>query len=91
MPEIATRLPYSKPMRLTRSRLQQRVAEVIRQRREGMKWTQEAFADHIEMHRAQYGLVERGGSKDIQLSTLERIATGLGEPVWVLLREAEES
>lgn len=78
-------------MRAARSRLQHRLAEVIRRRREGMKWTQEAFADHIEMHRAQYGLVERGGSKDIQLSTLERIAAGLGESVWVLVREAEES
>lgn len=91
MPEIATDLPYSRRMRVARSRLQQRVAEVIRQRREARKWTQEAFADHIEMHRAQYGLVERGGSKDIQLSTLERIATGLGEPLWMLVRDAEEA
>jgi transcriptional regulator with XRE-family HTH domain len=78
-------------MKVARSRLQRRIAEIIRRRREAQKWTQEAFADHIEMHRAQYGLVERGGSKDIQLSTLERIAAGLGEHVWTLVREAEES
>jgi transcriptional regulator with XRE-family HTH domain len=72
----------------TRPRLQTRVADVIRKRRES-KWTQEGFADHINMHRAQYGLIERGG-KDVQLSTLERIAAGFGEPVWVLMREAEE-
>lgn len=72
-----------------RPRLQSRVAEVIRKRRES-KWTQEGFADHINMHRAQYGLIERGG-KDVQLSTLERIAAGFGEPVWVLIREAEEA
>lgn len=75
--------------RVARPRLQIRVAEVIRKRR-GSKWTQEGFADHIEMHRAQYGLIERGG-KDLQLSTLERIAAGFGEPVWMLMREAEES
>lgn len=91
MPEFATHLPYSRCMRVARSRLQHRIAGVIRRHREGHRWTQEAFADHIEMHRAQYGLVERGGSKDIQLSTLERIAAGLGESVWTLVREAEES
>jgi transcriptional regulator with XRE-family HTH domain len=90
MPEFATRLPYSTCMRVARSRLQHRIAGVIRRHREAQRWTQEAFADHIEMHRAQYGLVERGGSKDIQLSTLERIAAGLGEHVWTLVREAEE-
>src|SRR6185437_11414278 len=51
---------------------------------------QEGFSDHIEMHRAYYGRIERGG-KDFQISTLERIAAGLGEPVWALVREAEES
>lgn len=77
-------------MRPARPSLQQRIANVIRQHREQKEWTQEGFADHIEMHRAHYGRIERGG-KDFQLSTLERIAAGLGEPVWTLVREAEEA
>lgn len=60
------------------------------QRREAQHWTQEGFADHIKMHRTQYGVFERGNARDVQLSTLERIAAGLGEPVWALIREAEE-
>ena len=77
-------------MRATRSRLSSRFGVVIRKRREAQKWTQEGFADHIKMHRAQYGAFERGDANDVQLSTLERIAAGLDEPVWVLVREAEE-
>ena len=77
-------------MRAARPPLQQRIAIVIRKHREQKEWTQEGFSDHIEMHRAHYGRIERGG-KDVQISTLERIAAGLGEPVWALLREAEES
>lgn len=77
-------------MRAARPSLQHRIASVIRKHREQKEWTQEGFADHIEMHRAHYGRIERGG-KDFQISTLERIAAGLGEPVWSLVREAEES
>ena len=77
-------------MRAARPSLQHRIASVIRKHREQKEWTQEGFADHIEMHRAHFGRIERGGM-DIQVSTLERIAAGLGEPVWILMREAEES
>lgn len=73
------------------SRLASRLCTVIRKRREAQQWTQEGFADHIKMHRTQYGVFERGNAKDVQLSTLERIAAGLGEPVSVLIREAEET
>lgn len=69
--------------------LQKRLGDVIRMHRENKKWTQEGFADHIQMHRAQYGLIERG-KKDMQLSTLERVCAGLEEPVWSIMREAEE-
>lgn len=72
------------------SRLASRLFTVIRKRREAQQWTQEGFADHIKMHRTQYGVFERGNANDVQLSTLERIAAGLGEKVWVLIREAEE-
>lgn len=73
------------------SRLASRLCAVIRKRREAQHWTQEGFADQIKMHRTQYGVFERGNANDVQLSTLERIAAGLGEPVWALVRDAEES
>ena len=78
-------------MRATRSRLANRFGAVIRRRREAQKWTQDDFARHIKMHRAQYGTFERGYANDVQISTLERIAAGLGESVWVLVREAEKT
>ena len=77
-------------MKGSRTSLQQRIGSVIRRHREARNWSQEAFADHIEMHRAQYGFVEQG-RRDLRLSTLERVATGLGEPMWAILREAESS
>lgn len=75
-------------MKNSRPSLKQRIGEVIRRHRQAKNWTQEAFADHIEMHRAQYGLVEQG-KRDLRVSTLERVAVGLGEPTWAILKEAE--
>ena len=77
-------------MMSTRRALPERLGEVIRRRREAAGWTQEGFADEIEMHRAQYGLIERG-KKDLRLSSLERVAAGLKVPLSVILREAEEA
>lgn len=76
-------------MKVDRTGLQMRIAKVVRRHREGTRLSQEAFADHIGMHRAQYSFVERG-RRDFRLSTLERVAKGLEQPIWVLLREAEE-
>lgn len=77
-------------MKSARTALKQRIGDVIRRHREARNFTQEGFADHIEMHRAQYGLVEQG-KRDLRVSTLERVAAGLGETVWAILREAEGS
>ncbi len=77
-------------MMSTRRLLPERLGEIIRRRREAAGWTQEGFADEIEMHRAQYGLIERG-KKDLRLSSLERVATGLKTPLSAILREAEEA
>jgi transcriptional regulator with XRE-family HTH domain len=77
-------------MKASRTSLQQRIGSVIRRLRESKNWSQEAFADHIEMHRAQYGFIEQG-RRDLRLSTLERVARGLGEPMSEILREAEGS
>ena len=77
-------------MMSTRRLLPERLGEVIRHRREAAGWTQEGFADEIEMHRAQYGLIERG-KKDLRLSSLERVAAGLKVSLSTILREAEDA
>lgn len=41
------------------------------------KYSQEAFADAVEVYRTQMSLIERGKA-DLKLSTLYRIATVLG-------------
>ena len=77
-------------MMSTRRLLPERLGEIIRRRREAAGWTQEGFADEIEMHRAQYGLIERG-KKDLRLSSLERVAAGLKTPLSTILCEAEDA
>ncbi len=57
--------------------LQPSVSHSIRVLRERMGIGQEAFADHIGMHRACDGAVKRG-KKNLTLQTIERIANGLG-------------
>lgn len=73
---------------MKREPLQKSIGQAIRRRREAGPLNQEAFADHIQMHRAYYGELERG-NKDIRMSTLKRIAKGLGIPMWEIIRDAE--
>jgi transcriptional regulator with XRE-family HTH domain len=61
---------------------------VIRKQRESRGFTQEGFADHIQMHRAYYGALENG-KKNLQLSTLERVCDGLTVPMSQIIRDAE--
>lgn len=68
--------------------LKERIGSALRNHREAKKFTQEGFADHIKMHRAYYGEIERG-TKDFQLSTLERVCEGLGTPMSVIIKDAE--
>ena len=68
--------------------LQERVGLAIRKRREALKYSQDDFADHVDMHRSYYGNVERG-QKNLQLSTLERVCKGLDCPIWEVMRDAE--
>jgi transcriptional regulator with XRE-family HTH domain len=51
--------------------------------------SQERFADHIQMHRAYYSAIERG-ERNITLSTMLRVSTGLGVPLSELFTEAEQ-
>ena len=73
---------------MKRRPLQQRIGDAVRKRREGQNYSQEGFADHIRMHRAYYGAIERG-EKNLQLSTLERVCSGLDVAMWEVLRDAE--
>ena len=68
--------------------LQVRIGEVVRRHREKGDYSQEGFADHIKMHRAYYGAIERG-KKNVQLTTLERVCDGLDVSMWEVIREAE--
>ena len=68
--------------------LRERIGEAIRKHRKAKQFTQEGFADHIEMHRAYYGEIERG-TKDFQLSTFERVCVGLETHMWVIVKDAE--
>jgi len=68
--------------------IQRRIGEAVRKRRELLKFSQEGFADHLKMHRAYYGALERG-EKNLQLSTLERVCAGLGAPMSEVIGDAE--
>lgn len=56
---------------------QQRIGNALRVIRLARFSSQDAFADHIKMHRAYYGSIERG-KLNITLSTLLRVCNGLG-------------
>jgi transcriptional regulator with XRE-family HTH domain len=72
----------------TRAPLQKRIGLAIRKQREAKGFTQEGFADHIQMHRAYYGALENG-KKNLQLSTLERVCGGLAVSMSEIIRDAE--
>jgi transcriptional regulator with XRE-family HTH domain len=70
--------------------LLERLGRALRKRREALGFSQESFADEIEMHRTYYSAIERG-EKNLQLDTLQKVASGLDCPLWELFREAEGS
>ena len=67
--------------------LRTRLGEHIRTRRAALGYSQDTFADAIEMHRAYYGSIERG-ERNLTLTTLLRLAEGLGTKPSELLRGA---
>jgi transcriptional regulator with XRE-family HTH domain len=75
---------------MRKSSLLQRVGAAIRKRRAALGFSQESFADEIEMHRTYYSAIERG-EKNLQLETLERVCGGLKSSLWEILRDAETS
>jgi len=69
--------------------LKVRLGEVLREERKAKGWSsQDDFADHIEMHRAYYGALERG-EKNLQLDTLERVCNGLDVAISEVFHRAE--
>lgn len=66
----------------------QDVGRAIRRLRGDAGYAQEGFADHAGLHRTGQSALERG-LVDPRLSTLVKIAAGLGLPVSELLREIE--
>ncbi len=65
-----------------------RLGKAARKRREATEYSQEGFADEIQMHRTYYSAIERG-EQNITIQTLERVCTGLGVKIWEILRDAE--
>lgn len=74
---------------MVRTPLQERLALAIRARREVLKFSQEAFADKIGVHRTYYGSVERG-KQNLTLKSVELIAAGLDVSVSSLFVAADK-
>jgi transcriptional regulator with XRE-family HTH domain len=64
------------------------LGKALRKRREALGFSQESYADSIEMHRTYYSAIERG-EKNLQLDTLRRICEGLKCRIWEVLKDAE--
>jgi transcriptional regulator with XRE-family HTH domain len=72
------------------STLRADLGRAVRRLRTAKGWSQEAFADRVELHRTYMGSVERG-EVNISLENIERIAKGLGLTAGQLLAEAERN
>lgn len=68
--------------------LQVRFGAAVRQRRSALGFTQDNFADTIQMHRSYYSAIERG-ERNLTLETMARVAEGLGIKVATLMRDAD--
>jgi len=57
----------------------------VKQRRESLGLTQEAFAERAGLGYKYYQAVEAGRKRDLRLSTLEKLAKACGLELWELL------
>jgi transcriptional regulator with XRE-family HTH domain len=62
-----------------------KVGENIRTERRRAGITQEALAERCDMHPVEVGRAERG-ARDLRISTIAKLAKGLGVPACELLR-----
>lgn len=67
--------------------LQAKLGQAIRQHRLARGDSQDSFADVIGMHRAYYSSIERG-ERNLTLTTVERVAAGLGCKISDLMKDA---
>jgi len=67
--------------------LKLKIGATIRARRVELGYSQDTFADVIDMHRAYYGGIERG-VRNLTIPTLWRVARGLKVKPSELLRQA---
>ena len=67
------------------ARLEQQIGDRIRALREGKGWFQEDLAKAARLTTRTIGRIERG-EVDVRLSTLDRIAKALGEPLKALFQ-----
>ena len=58
----------------------------MKQRREGLGLTQEAFAERAGLGYKYYQSVEAGRRRDIRLSTIEKLAKACDLELWELLK-----
>jgi transcriptional regulator with XRE-family HTH domain len=68
--------------------LQTKLGAAVRERREALKYSQDTFADAIDMHRAYYSAIERG-ERNVTLNTLARLAEGLNMKIAELMAKAK--
>jgi transcriptional regulator with XRE-family HTH domain len=61
------------------------VGKNIRANRRRLKLTQEALAERADMHTVEVGRAERG-VRDLRISTIVKLARGLGVPAGELLQ-----
>lgn len=71
------------------STLRKRLGRAVRRLRTTANYSQEGFADVVEVHRTYMGAVERG-EVNISLDNIEKIARSLGMTAGELLLEAEK-
>ena len=69
-------------------RIQVCLGQVIREKRRGLGYSQESFAEIVELHRTYVGSVERG-ERNVSLLNLVKIATALGVHLSTLIAETE--
>ena len=68
--------------------LKVKLGRAVRRLRSAAGFSQESFADACSAHRTFIGVIERGEA-NVSLTTIERLAHGLGITVSALLADAE--
>lgn len=72
---------------MDKATLQTQLGATVRERRQALGYSQDTFADAIGMHRAYYSSIERG-ARNLTLSTIARVANGLGVSLAKLMADA---